>query len=58
MAIPMLKQGNQPISFSELMQRIEALGGDPNQLSLEEITAIAKSQRQFFANELDGNKND
>jgi hypothetical protein len=41
-----LKKINKPLTFPALMQKIEALGIDPNQPTLEELNEIIKSKRK------------
>ncbi len=43
----------KPLRFDQLQQKIEALGPDPNELSLEEISAVVKDVRQQMKAEAD-----
>lgn len=40
----------KPLTYSELLKRIEALGPDPEEMSLEEISLMVKEVRQEMAN--------
>jgi hypothetical protein len=40
----------KPLTYSDLLRRIEALGSDPEEMSLEEISLMVKEVRQEMAN--------
>lgn len=42
----LLQKVQHPSDFEALRAKVEALGPDPNQLSMDEITAIIKEVRQ------------
>lgn len=42
----LLQKVQQPSDFEALRAKVEALGPDPDQLSMDEITAIIKEVRQ------------
>ena len=41
----LFKKIQKPLTYSDLHERIEALGPDPNEMSLEEISKLVKEVR-------------
>lgn len=49
----LFKKIQKPLRFDELQKRIEALGPDPEEMSLEEISELVKEVRQQMRSEAD-----
>ncbi|MGF1497329.1 MAG: hypothetical protein ACFB8W_10960 [Elainellaceae cyanobacterium] len=46
----LFKKIQKPLTYSELLKRIEAQGPDPNEMSLEEISELVNAIREEKAN--------
>lgn len=47
----LFKKIQKPLAYSDLWEKIEALGSDPNELSLEEISEIVREVRRRRTNQ-------
>ncbi|HIK46861.1 MAG TPA: hypothetical protein IGR64_18605 [Leptolyngbyaceae cyanobacterium M65_K2018_010] len=48
----LLQKIQKPSTFDALMAKVEALGPDPDQLTMEEITALVKDVRREMATQV------
>jgi hypothetical protein len=47
------QQSQKPYRFDQLQQKIESLGPDPNEMSLEDLSAMVKDVRRQIRAEAD-----
>ncbi len=48
------QQSRKPYRFDELQQKIDTLGPDPNEMSLEELSTLVKDVRRQLEADADG----